>query len=189
MNLIILDRDGVINQDSDDYIKSADEWIPIPGSIEAIARLSAAGFTVVVATNQSGISRQYFDEFELAHMHQKMCSLVEEAGGHIAGVFFCPHGPDEDCECRKPQPGLLRQIETEFATSVAGATFVGDTAKDILTARLVGCVPVLVRTGKGFRTLAEAAPGELDDVEVFDSLATFASEFLEQQDVSEHSPS
>jgi len=189
VNLIILDRDGVINQDSDDYIKSADEWVPIPGSIEAIARLSAAGFTVVVATNQSGISRQYFDEFELARMHQKMFTLVEEAGGQIAGVFFCPHGPDEGCECRKPQPGLLRQIETEFAIPVAGVPFIGDTAKDILTARLAGCVPVLVRTGKGSRTLAEAAPGELDDIEVFDSLAGFVSSFLGRQPVSEHTPS
>lgn len=181
MNLIILDRDGVINQDSDDYIKSVDEWIPIPGSIDAIAALSAAGFTVVVATNQSGISRQYFDEFELARMHQKMCSLVEEAGGEVAGVFFCPHGPDEGCDCRKPQPGLLRQIETEFATSVEGVPFVGDTAKDILTARLVGCVPVLVRTGKGVRTLEDASPGELDDVEVFDSLADFTASFISRQ--------
>ena len=184
MNLIILDRDGVINQDSDDYIKSADEWIPIPGSIEAIAALSAAGFTVVVATNQSGIARQYFDEFELARMHHKMCSLVEAAGGEIAGVFFCPHGPDEGCKCRKPEPGLLQQIETEFGTSVAGAPFVGDTIKDILTARLVGCTPVLVKTGKGTRTIEETSSDELDGVDIFDSLADFVAAFLNQQQVS-----
>lgn len=179
MKLIILDRDGVINEDSDEYIKSLEEWIPIPGSIEAIAALSRAGYTVTVATNQSGIARKYFDEYELAGMHQKMCSLVEEAGGEISGVFFCPHGPEDDCDCRKPRTGLLEQIECEFGTSVENAPFVGDSAKDILAAKLAGCKPVLVLTGKGRTTLAEASESELADVTVFASLQDYVSALLQ----------
>ncbi len=181
MKLIILDRDGVINEDSDDYIKSVEEWIPIPGSIEAIAALSSAGYTIVVATNQSGIARKYFDEYELAAMHQKMSTLVEDAGGEISGVFFCPHGPDDGCECRKPGLGLIKQIETEFGTSVEGSPFVGDTAKDILLAKLAGCCPVLVKTGKGVATLAEITDAELSGVQVFDSLNDFARELLQRE--------
>lgn len=181
MKLIILDRDGVINEDSDDYIKSLDEWIPIPGSIEAIAALSRAGYTVTVATNQSGIARKYFDEYELAGMHQKMCSLVEDAGGEISGVFFCPHGPEDDCECRKPRTGLLEQIECEFGTSVENAPFVGDSAKDILAAKLAGCRPVLVLTGKGQSTVAEAGQGELTGVEIFPSLKDYVNALLQPE--------
>lgn len=181
MKMIILDRDGVINEDSDDYIKSVDEWIPIPGSIEAIAALSAAGYTIVVATNQSGIARKYFDVYELAAMHQKMSLLVEEIGGHISGVFFCPHGPEDGCECRKPELGLIKQIETEFGTSVEGAPFVGDTSKDILVAKLAGCCPILVKTGKGFSTLAEISAAELAGVEIFDSLKHFADNLLQKK--------
>lgn len=178
MKLIILDRDGVINQDSDDYIKSVEEWIPIPGSVEAIAALSSNGYTVVVATNQSGIARKLFDEYELAAMHQKMCGLVEEQGGQISGVFFCPHGPEEGCDCRKPLPGLLRQIECEFGMTVEGAPFVGDSTKDILAAKLTGCVPVLVRTGKGEDSLAAASQSELDGVQIFPDLKHFADALL-----------
>lgn len=181
MKLIILDRDGVINEDSDDYIKSVEDWIPIPGSIEAIAALSSAGYTIVVATNQSGIARKYFDEYELAAMHQKMSTLVEDAGGEICGVFFCPHGPDDGCECRKPGLGLIKQIETEFGTSVEGLPFVGDTAKDILLAKLAGCCPVLVKTGKGVATLAEISDAELSGVQVFDSLSDFAQDLLQRE--------
>lgn len=178
MKLIILDRDGVINEDSDDYIKSVDEWMPIPGSIEAIASLSSNGYTVVVATNQSGIARKMFDEYELAAMHQKMCDLVEAQGGQIAGVFFCPHGPDEGCGCRKPLPGLLRQIECEFGIAVQGTPFVGDSTKDILAAKLTGCVPVLVRTGKGEASIASASANELDGVKIFPDLKHFADTLL-----------
>jgi D-glycero-D-manno-heptose 1,7-bisphosphate phosphatase len=181
VKLIILDRDGVVNEDSDDYIKSADEWIPIPGSIEAIAALHKAGFIVVIATNQSGIARKYFDEFDLSAMHQKMSTLVEEAGGQVSGVFFCPHGPDDECDCRKPRTGLLKQIECEFGTSVAGAPFVGDSEKDILAARLAGCRPVLVQTGKGARTALELAPGELSDLAIFPDLATYVASLLREQ--------
>ena len=179
MKLIILDRDGVINEDSDDYIKSLDEWIPIPGSIEAIAALSRAGYTVTVATNQSGIARKYFDEYELAGMHQRMCSLVEQLGGEISGVFFCPHGPEDNCDCRKPRTGLLEQIECEFGMSVENAPFVGDSVKDILAAKLAGCRPVLVLTGKGQATLAQAGEGELLGVEIFASLQDYVKTLLQ----------
>lgn len=148
-SLIILDRDGVINQDSDDYIKSVDEWTPITGSIEAIVRLSQAGYLIAVATNQSGIARGYFDDISLANIHSYMCSLVENAGGKIDAVFYCPHGPDDGCGCRKPLPGLLDQLETEFSLSVKDAYFIGDTEKDIDVALTKKCRPILVRTGKG----------------------------------------
>tara|TARA_R110000772_G_scaffold26389_10_gene68084 strand:+ start:2126 stop:2677 length:552 start_codon:yes stop_codon:yes gene_type:complete len=147
--VVIIDRDGVINQDSDDYIKSVDEWIPIPGSIEAIVRLSQAGYLITVATNQSGIAREYFDDITLANIHSYMCSLVESAGGKIDAVFYCPHGPDEGCNCRKPLPGLLNQLENEFSLSVKNAYFIGDTEKDIDVALTKQCRPILVRTGKG----------------------------------------
>jgi len=180
VKLIILDRDGVINEDSDDYIKSAQEWVPIPGSIEAIAALSKAGYTIAIATNQSGISRHLFDEFDLAAMHQKMCELVEEQGGVISGVFFCPHGPDDGCECRKPAIGLLQQIESEFGTSVTGAPFVGDSAKDLLAAKLAGCVPVLVLTGKGTATRSECSDSELAGVAIHTDLNAFKDALLRQ---------
>jgi D-glycero-D-manno-heptose 1,7-bisphosphate phosphatase len=180
VKLIILDRDGVINEDSDDYIKSAEEWVPIAGSIEAIAALSKAGYTIAVATNQSGISRHLFDEFDLAAMHQKMCNLVEEQGGEIAGVFFCPHGPDDGCECRKPGIGLLKQIESEFGTSVTDAPFVGDSDKDLLAARLAGCRPVLVLTGKGAATQLACSDSELAGVDVHPDLNAFKDALLRQ---------
>lgn len=179
MKLIILDRDGVINQDSDNYVKSADEWEPIPGSIEAIANLSKAGYTVAVATNQSGIARGFFDEFELAAMHQKMCALVEEEGGQINGVFFCPHAPEDDCDCRKPKIGLIEQIECEFGTNADRLPFVGDSAKDVMCARLAGCTPILVRTGKGEITLAESSKSELDGVAVFNNLKEYVDSLLQ----------
>lgn len=152
--LVILDRDGVINHDSDDYIKSLDEWMPIPGSIEAIAALSKAGYLIGVATNQSGLARGYFDEIALAHMHSQLSMLVEEAGGRIDALCYCPHGPDEGCNCRKPAPGLLLQISAELQAPLAGAWYVGDAKKDVELALATGCKPILVRTGKG----AETAP-------------------------------
>ena len=151
--LVILDRDGVINEDSDDYIKSVDEWKPIPGSAEAIARLSRAGYLVAVATNQSGIARNYFSLDTLTAMHDKMESLVKAAGGRIDGIFFCPHGPDDRCQCRKPSPGLIIQIEQHFSQSAAGAFIVGDSKRDLEAGLAKNCTPILVRTGKGQRTL------------------------------------
>jgi len=168
--LVILDRDGVINQDSDAYIKSPEEWIPIEGSLSAIGELGRAGFKVAVATNQSGIARQLFDNFTLARIHQKMSDAVEEAGGILDGVFYCPHGPDEGCQCRKPGTGLLEAISKEFGIPLQGVPLVGDSLKDIQAARKMGCQPFLVKTGKGMQTLASCDSQELDGVQVVESL-------------------
>ncbi len=172
--LVILDRDGVINHDSEDYIKHEDEFLPIAGSIEAISQLSRSGFQVCVATNQSGLGRGLFDEFTLSRMHELLRTLVEEQGGRIDGIFFCPHRPDENCDCRKPRPGLLNQLEEQFGCSVAGAWFIGDTEKDIDVALAKGCKPILVLTGKGTLTQETMAPDKLQNVPVFDDLFSAA---------------
>lgn len=176
MKLIILDRDGVINQDSDAYIKSLEEWIPIPGSIEAIAALSKAGWTVAVATNQSGIARGYYPLSVLEAMHVRLRELVAEQGGEVGLIVQCPHGPDDGCECRKPKPGMLLQIAAHYDVPLSGIWFVGDSGSDLDTARAVDCQPVLVKTGKGERTLAKAAlpTGTL----IFDDLAAVAARLL-----------
>jgi len=175
MKLLILDRDGVINQDSDAYIKTLDEWIPIPSSIAAIARLSQAGWTVAVATNQSGIARGYYDLATLESMHARLRQLVAEQGGEVGLIVHCPHGPDDGCDCRKPKPGMLRQIAAHYGTELAGIWFVGDTSGDLQAALAVDCQPVLVKTGKGERTLAKPLPpGTL----VFADLAAVADQLL-----------
>lgn len=180
VKLVILDRDGVINQDSDAYIKSPEEWIPIEGSLEAIAKLSRAGFTIAVATNQSGIARQFFDHYTLARIHQKMCDEVELAGGMLSGVFYCPHGPDEGCSCRKPGTGLLEAISFEFNAPLVGVPLVGDSLKDIQAAKQMSCRPILVESGKGLQTLkANSHNGELDDVTIVGNLAAAAKLILE----------
>jgi len=154
--LVILDRDGVINEDRDDYVKSVDEWIPIPGSIEAIAKLSNAGFDVVVATNQSGLGRGLFSLDDLEAMHDKLQQLVQAAGGHVAGIFYCPHTPDDDCDCRKPKPGLLDAIADVMGVDVRGCPFVGDTLRDLEAGAARGCDPILVSTtGKGAQSLTK----------------------------------
>jgi len=175
MKLLILDRDGVINQDSDDYIKSLEEWLPLPGAIQAIAQLSKAGWTVAVATNQSGLARGYYDEATLASMHDRLRQLVAEQGGDLGLVVHCPHGPDDGCSCRKPMPGMLLQIGGHYRTSLKDVWFVGDTSGDLQAALAVGCQPVLVRTGKGERTLAKTLPA---NTLVFDDLAAVAAQLL-----------
>lgn len=155
MRLLILDRDGVINEDSPDYVRSVDQWRPLPGSIEAIAALSRAGFEVVVASNQSGLARGFFSLDDLEAMHEKLVSLVEAAGGHVGGVFYCPHHPDENCDCRKPRTGLLDAIEREVGASVEGCHFVGDSVKDVECALAKGALPLLVLTGNGESARAE----------------------------------
>ncbi len=152
MTLLVLDRDGVINEDSDDYIRGLADWHPLPGSIEAIARLSQAGYRIVIATNQSGLSRGYFGLDELEEIHQTLCQLVEERGGRIDGIFYCPHLPDEGCDCRKPATGLLQAIEHELGDTLIDSYFIGDSLKDLQAARSHGCRPILVRTGKGAST-------------------------------------
>lgn len=184
MPLVILDRDGVINHDSDDYIRSVDDWRPIAGSIEAIARLSRAGYRVAVATNQSGLGRGYFSLDELEQIHAQLCQRVEEQGGSIAGIFYCPHLPDEGCHCRKPATGLLEAIQNELGESVAGAWFIGDSLKDLQAARAMHCKPALVLTGKGGKTREQLQSPDVDiaepgSVPVFDDLAAAARHILE----------
>ena len=169
MQLIILDRDGVINEDSDDYIKSPDEWHPIPGSLAAIARLYRAGWRVVVATNQSGVSRGLFDLDTLMRIHEKMYREVRNAGGQIDAIFFCHHAPEDNCRCRKPRPGLLLDIADRLRIELTGVPSIGDSLRDLQAARAAGARPLLVRTGKGASTLGH--PGLDPDVPVFRDLA------------------
>lgn len=179
MQLIILDRDGVINEDSDEYIKSPEEFKPIPGSLEAISRLNHAGYLVMIATNQSGIARGYFDMDTLTHIHDKLKRLLNGLGGRIDGIFFCPHGPEDHCRCRKPLPGLFEEIARRLDTSLDGVPAVGDSLRDLQAAQQAGATPILVRTGKGERTLAK---GEgLEDIPVFDNLASYVDYLLEGQ--------
>lgn len=153
IKLIILDRDGVINEDSDEYIKSPDEWRPVAGSLDAIARLTKGGYKVVVATNQSGIARGLFDIATLNAIHAKMVREVATAGGRIDAIFFCPHGPDDGCDCRKPKPGLLRQILERFEVPSKDALVIGDSLRDLQAAQAVGCPVILVLSGKGEKTM------------------------------------
>ena len=175
LKLLILDRDGVINYDSDAYIKSVEEWIPLPGSIEAIAQLSKAGWTVAIATNQSGIARGYYDIATLDAMHARLRMLVAEQGGEVGLVVYCPHGPDEGCDCRKPKPGMLKIISEHYKVPLAGIWFVGDSLGDLEAAKAVDSQPVLVKTGKGEKTQAKNLPvGTL----IFDDLAAVAAELI-----------
>ncbi|WP_174244848.1 D-glycero-beta-D-manno-heptose 1,7-bisphosphate 7-phosphatase [Pseudomonas sp. S35] len=175
VKLLILDRDGVINYDSDAYIKSVAEWIPLPGSIEAIAQLSKAGWTVAIATNQSGIARGYYDIATLDAMHARLRTLVAEQGGEVGLVVYCPHGPDEGCDCRKPKPGMLKIIAEHYKVPLAGIWFVGDSLGDLEAAKAVDSQPVLVKTGKGEKTQAKNLPvGTL----IFDDLAAVAAELI-----------
>ncbi len=153
--LIILDRDGVINYDSEQFIKSPDEWRPIPGSLEAIARLNHAGYRVVVATNQSGIGRGLFDMGVLNAIHEKMYKALAHAGARVDAIFFCPHTADARCDCRKPKPGMLAEIGTRFNTELTQVPCVGDSSRDLEAAKLVGAQPMLVLTGKGEKTLRD----------------------------------
>lgn len=154
--LVILDRDGVINQDSDAYIKSLDEWQPYPSAIQAIARLTQAGWAVAIATNQSGIGRGYYDVATLERIHRRLLSLVKAAGGEIATIAYCPHLPEDGCECRKPKPGLLYRIQRGLSLdTLADSWMVGDSLRDIQAGLAAGCRTALTRTGKGRRYEAE----------------------------------
>ncbi|MEK1942144.1 MAG: D-glycero-beta-D-manno-heptose 1,7-bisphosphate 7-phosphatase [Pseudomonas sp.] len=178
MKLLILDRDGVINYDSDAYIKTLEEWIPLPGAVEAIAQLSKAGWTVAVATNQSGLARGYYSDAVLTSMHDRLRELVAEQGGELGLVVHCPHGPNDGCDCRKPKPGMLLTIAAHYHTDLAGVWFVGDSRGDLEAAVAVDCQPVLVKTGKGEKTLGTVLPtGTL----IFDDLAAVAAQLLHTQ--------
>jgi D-glycero-D-manno-heptose 1,7-bisphosphate phosphatase len=176
MKLIILDRDGVINHDSDDFIKSPDEWIPIPGSLEAIARLNQAGYRVVVATNQSGIARGLFDIVTLNAIHQKMHTAAQLAGADIDAVFFCPHAADDNCDCRKPKAGMLHEIGKRFEVNLKGVPNIGDSLRDLQAGFVAGCTPYLVLTGKGEKTRAKGGlpPG----TRIHDNLAAVVDHLL-----------
>ena len=154
MKLVILDRDGVINYDSAEFIKKTQEWKPIPGSLEAIARLNQAGYRVVVATNQSGVGRGLLDMVTLSAIHDKMHKALAHFGGRIDAVFYCPHAQDANCSCRKPKPGLLEDIARRFNADLAGVPSIGDSLRDLQAAAQVGALPILVLTGKGEATAA-----------------------------------
>ena len=155
IKLIVLDRDGVINYDSDQFIKSPDEWRPVPGSLEAIARLNHAGYRVVVTTNQSGIGRGLFDMAMLNAIHEKMHKALAQAGGRLDAIFFCPHTADSRCECRKPKPGMLQEIGKRFNVELTAVPCIGDSLRDLQAAEAVGAQPMLVLTGKGEKTLRD----------------------------------
>ena len=177
--LVILDRDGVINKDSDEFVKSTREWVPLPGSVDAIADLSRGGFTVAVASNQSGLARGLFDRRALRAMHRKLRRLVAEKGGRVDRIVVCPHGPDDDCECRKPRPGLLERLARHYGIGLGGVPAIGDSLRDIEAAAAVGARPILVRTGNGRATEA-ALRCNGASTEVFDDLAAAAAALLRE---------
>jgi D-glycero-D-manno-heptose 1,7-bisphosphate phosphatase len=173
MKLIILDRDGVINHDSKHGITAPAQWKPLPGSLDAIARLTQAGYRVVVATNQSGVGRGLFDMATVNAIHATMNKAVADAGGRIDAVFYCPHASDAHCACRKPAPGMLREISERFNTSLKQVPFVGDSLRDLQTAAAAGAMPVLVRTGKG--ALTEKSGEAPANTVIVDDLAAFVT--------------
>ena len=182
MNTIILDRDGVINEDSDAFIKSVEEWQPIPGSLEAIARLCRNDYRIVVATNQSGVARGLFSIDTLNSIHRHMLKEVRNKGGMIDAVFFCPHGPDDNCQCRKPRTGMLKEIASRMKIETSGIPVVGDSMRDLQAARDSGAIPVLVKTGKGKKTARalkkKDSPVPESAVKQFASLEAFAEALL-----------
>lgn len=174
---VILDRDGVINRDSDAYIKTPEEWQPLEGSLEAIAALVRAGFRVAVITNQSGVGRGLLSEATLQRIHAKMLRAIEAAGGRIAGIYYCPHAPDDGCDCRKPATGMLDRLALELGFPLVGTPLVGDKASDMELARRVGARPILVRTGYGEEALSSVGP----QVEVYADLAGVARVLLAEE--------
>lgn len=184
MKIIILDRDGVINQDSPDYIKSAEEWEAIPGSLEAISHLTKAGYKIIVCTNQSGIGRGIYTMETLNEIHQKMHRLVNQAGGEIAAVFICPHKPEDNCECRKPKPKMILDICERFNIDVHDKVMmVGDSLRDLEAITLAGGIPVLVKTGNGKKTFTKHTlpPNTL----VFENLLVFSEYLIELKENNE----
>ncbi len=180
--LIVLDRDGTINEDRDDYVKAADEWVPLPGAHEAMARLNHAGWHTVVATNQSGLARGLFDTAALNAVHAKMIQALAKVGGRIDAVFFCPHGPSEGCRCRKPLPGLFQLIGERYGVDLATVPVVGDALRDLQAGAAAGCKPHLVRTGKS-AALDDKQVGEIQrqvtGTLVHADLAAFAEHMIQ----------
>ncbi len=174
---VLLDRDGVINQDSDDYIRCAAQWMPIPGSIDAIAALTRAGFRIAIVSNQSGLARGLFDLGALNAMHRKLRDLASLWGGRLEMIVFCPHESGEHCACRKPRPGLLRSVSDRTGLDLHGLPFIGDSISDVRAAREAEMAPMLVKTGKGLRTL-RLWEADLKGVPVFDNLTAAADELI-----------
>jgi D-glycero-D-manno-heptose 1,7-bisphosphate phosphatase len=181
MSYIILDRDGVINYDSIHYIKSPDEWLPIPGSLEAIAQLNRHGYRVLIATNQSGIARGYYDIDTLDAIHEKLTHELAAVGGYVEEIFFCPHHPDDRCQCRKPNPGMLFAIAEKYPVNLTKTYFIGDSHVDIQAANAAGCQPILILSDKGL--LAQAQYPEMKEVPSFDSLANAVDYILAKREV------
>ena len=182
MKLVILDRDGTINEDSADYIKHPDEWLPLPGALQAIARLNHAGWHVVVASNQSGLGRGLFDVSTLNAMHAKMHKLLAAVGGRVDAVFYCPHGPDERCRCRKPEPGLFEQIGERYGIDLRHVPVVGDTARDVVAGVAAGCEPHLVYPGKGAASKGRNLPDTFPTgTRTHDDLAAFAVFLIQRE--------
>lgn len=179
MSFIILDRDGVINYESDEYIKSPEEWLPIPGSLEAIAQLNRAGFHVLLITNQSGIARGYYDLDMLDAIHEKLLRELASVGGYIDEIFFCPHHPDDHCPCRKPKPGLLYQMQKKYPINLTETFLIGDSRIDVQAAQAAGCIPILLLTGNGPKTL-EKYP-DLLNILTFPNLAGAVEHVISQQ--------
>ena len=180
MKLIILDRDGVINQDRDDFVKSVDEWIPIEGSMDAIAFLTQAGYNIAVATNQSGIGRKYFTVQDLTEMHAKMHRLVRQAGGEIDGIWFCPHTAADNCDCRKPKPGMIYDILERFKADPAETWLVGDSLRDLQAMHEAGGKTALVMTGKGKKTLSQQEKELPENTQIFESLLAFSQYIMHE---------
>ena len=180
--LVILDRDGVINTEppNGEYVTSPALWIPLPGALDAIARLNRAGYRVVVATNQSGIGQGLFDIDTLHLIHGQLHRQLIEHGGHIDAIFYCPHPPEEDCSCRKPKPGMLLEIAKRLRCSLAGVPYVGDSSRDIEAAQAAGATPVLVCTGDGEETLAELISQTRKPEHVYSDLSAMVDAFLSQ---------
>ena len=185
MKLVILDRDGTINSDSDDYVKSPEEWQPLPGALEAIARLNHAGWHVVIASNQSGLGRGLFDVASLNAMHTKMHKMLAAVGGRIDAVFYCPHAPQESCNCRKPLPGLFEQIGSRFGVPLKGVPTAGDTVRDLQAGSAAGCEPHLVLTGKSERYRSGGQPDDLPVGTLFHTdLSAFVDHLLQRTAVA-----
>jgi D-glycero-D-manno-heptose 1,7-bisphosphate phosphatase len=182
MKLIILDRDGVINRDSDDFIKSPDEWIALPGSLEAIARLNQSGYKVAVATNQSGIARGMFTVLTLNAIHQKLHASAQQIGAHVDAIVFCPHAAIDNCYCRKTKPGMVRAIGKRFDIPLKGVPIVGDSLRDLQAGYVLGCTPYLVLTGKGLKTREKGGlpPG----TQIFADLAAVTDHLLRSAETS-----
>jgi D-glycero-D-manno-heptose 1,7-bisphosphate phosphatase len=186
MKLCILDRDGTINEDSEEFVKSPAEWQPLPGALEAIARINHAGWHVVVVTNQSGLGRGLFDVSSLNAMHAKMHDMLAAVGGRIDAIFYCPHTPEDNCNCRKPKSGLYEQIAERYGLDLRGMPTVGDSVRDLVAGTAVGCVPHLVLTGKAAIHRGQELPaGFPEGTLVHEDLAAFAQHLVSQDSTSE----